>query len=180
MKIEEIKIIDNKLILPKRLLRILKWKYPFYKIPDLNEYSQRIINFSKENNQLPFYSKFDINNDGNEEIMIIHKSVIGGHGRLLIISLKDRKFKFDRIKWNRPVNSLFFDYLIEQAPPKKYKTLEYIFRKNNHLKIPEKIIVNHPHIVTKGYLRSIVYWNGEKYCQEKVSSIDGETKVIIR
>lgn len=56
MVINEIKLVDDKLILPKRLLNTLKWKYPFYRIPKLKEYSQRTIDFSKDNNQLPFYS----------------------------------------------------------------------------------------------------------------------------
>lgn len=176
MGINEIKIVEDKLILPKRLLNTLKWKYPFYRIPKLKEYSQRITDFSKENNQLPFYSKFDINNDGKDEIMIIHKSIIGGYGRLLIISEDNGKFKFDRIKWRRPVNSLFFDYSIDVAKPREYQTFGFIGQEenenlNNSMK-SKKIEVKYPHIITKGYLTRVVYWNGVNYCQERISTLN--------
>lgn len=172
MEKELVKIVDDKLVLPKGLFRTLNWKYPFYQIPKLEEYSQRIIDFSKENNQLPFYSMFDINNDGKEEIMIVHKSIFGGYGRLLIISEEDGKFKFDRIKWRRPVNSLFFDYMIDIAKPKKYQTFGLIgeyksLNLSESMKSKKVNVINH-HIITKGYLKRIVYWDGFKYCQEKV------------
>ena len=83
MGLNEVKVVDYELILPKRLLRIIKRKYPFHKIPKLYEYSQRIIDFSKQNNQLPFYLKFDINNDGKEEIILVQKLVIGGYGKAI-------------------------------------------------------------------------------------------------
>ena len=172
MEIAEIKIVDDKLLLPKRLLKILKWKYPFYRIPDLNEYSQRIIDFSKENNQLPFYSKFDIDNDGKEEIMLIQKSMIDKIGRLLIISIKNDKFEIEKIKWRPPVNALFFDYSIDAAEPKEYQTFGLIGAQNDNdldesMK-SKKIRIEHKHLITKGYTSRIVYWNGKKYCQEKI------------
>jgi len=159
--IEQTGIGDNELILPKQVLKKLKRKFPFYRIPKLKEYNHKIIVFSKENNQLPYYSKFDINNDGKDEIMLIHRSIIGGYGRLLIISEQDGKYKFDRIKWKRPVNSLFFDYRIEVAEPRKYQT----FRPSMKSK---KIKVDYPHIITKGYISRIVYWDGLIYRQEKI------------
>lgn len=174
MELNEVKIIEEKLILPKRLLNILKWKYPFYRIPKLKEYSQKIIDFSKENNQLPFYSKFDINNDGKDEIMLIHKSIIGGHGRLLIISEDSGKFRFERIKWRRPVNALFFDYLIDIAEPGEYQTMG--FTKHGKNKVlddgmeSKRIIIKYTHLITKGYLTRVIYWNGENYCQERIST----------
>lgn len=163
MKKEDAKIIDNKLVLSKQLRRALQWKYPFYRIPKLEEYSQRIIDFSKKNNQLPFYSKFDINNDGKEEIMIIQRSIFGGYGRLVIIFEEAGKFKFNRIKWRRPVSSLFFDYLIDVTQARKYETFGF------H---PKKVTVKYQHIITKGYLIRIVYWDGFKYCQEKVGFLN--------
>lgn len=175
MKIKKAQIIEDKLTLPKRLLRLLSWKYPFYRIPKLKEYSQRIIEFSRENNQLPYYSKFDINDDGEEEIMIIQKSIFGGFGRLLIISEKNGKFNFERIKWNRPVNSLFFDYIIDEAKPRAYQTFGFIGQEENKnlssFMKSKKIKVKYPHLITKGYMERIVYWNGTNYCQERISTL---------
>lgn len=176
MKLNQIKIIDSKLILPKKLRRILKWKFPFYQIPKLDEFSREIQEFSKVKNRLPFYLKFDINNDGHEEIIIMQKSIIGGFGRLLIISEKEGKLKFKRIKWNRPVNSLYFDYLIDISKPKKYQTFGLIgFEDDKSLPDSMKsknVVANFSHVITKGYLTRIVYWDGEKYCQEKISGFD--------
>ncbi|MEZ5044659.1 MAG: hypothetical protein R2828_32485 [Saprospiraceae bacterium] len=176
MGINEIKIVDDKLILPKRILNTLKWKYPFYRIPKLKEYSKKIIDFSKENNQLPFFSKFDINGDGKDEVMIIHKSIISGYGRMLLISEEKGKFKFERIKWRRPVSSLFFDYLIDEAKPREYQTFGFIGQEKNekldNSMKSKKIKVKYSHIITKGYLTRVVYWNGEKYCQERISTLN--------
>ncbi|PHN02560.1 hypothetical protein CRP01_31795 [Flavilitoribacter nigricans DSM 23189 = NBRC 102662] len=166
---EETKIVGKKLILPKRLTWILNWKYPFYRTPSLDEYSQRIIDFTKEQNRLPFYLKFDINNDGEEEIMIIQRSIFGGYGRLLIVSEVNQKFKFESIRWNRPVNSLYFDYFIDIESPKSYQTFGLMQSK--------KVTVNFPHIVTKGYLTRIVYWDGYRYCQERISSLNNSISV---
>jgi len=55
MVIQEVEIVDDKLVLPKGLLRTLKWKYPFCVIPNLNEYSQKIIDLSKEKKRLPYF-----------------------------------------------------------------------------------------------------------------------------
>lgn len=170
MILDDVKIIDEKLILPKKLSRAIKWRYPLYKIPVLEEYSDKIIKLSRKNNQLPFYSKFDINNDGKDEIMIIHKFFLGGHGRLLIISEKNGKFEFNRIKWRRPVNALFFDYLIDSAEPTKYEPRGFI-KKGEHSLFPsmartELVNAKYKHIATSGYISRIVYWNGNKYCQE--------------
>ncbi|HFA51539.1 MAG TPA: hypothetical protein ENJ95_21195 [Bacteroidetes bacterium] len=167
-----IKIINNKLILPKRLMRALKWNFPFYKIPKLDDYSQKIFSFSNEYGKLPFYSKFDINNDGQEEIMIIQKSFFDRIGRLVIISSNDTQIKFDIIKWIRPVNSFFFDYLIGMAMPNTYQTFGFKNQKNNE-KLSDtmkskKVIVKYPHIITKGYTNRIVYWDGLKFCQERI------------
>ena len=112
MNIEEIKIVNHNLILPKQLSKRLKWKFPFYSIPQLKDYSQRIIELSKKNNKLPFYTKFDINNDGKEEIILIQTSLFDKLGRILIISNLNGKLKFDTVRWKRPVNALFCDYLI--------------------------------------------------------------------
>ncbi len=163
-------------LLPKQLLKILKWKYPLYSIPKLSEYSQSIIDFSKKNNQLPYYSKFDINNDGHEEIIIIHRSIVGGYGRLLIIAEKKGKFTFESIKWDTPVNSLFSDYFIDVAVPRTYQTVGFIGQEDskkwgNVIK-SKKIRVHYPHIITKGYLSRIIYWNGVAFCQERISNLN--------
>lgn len=173
MEIEEPKIIDHKLILPKRLLTSLKWKYPFHRIPKLKEYSQGIIEYAKEKNKLPFYAKFDINNDGKEEILLIQRSIIGGYGRVLIISSDGGKYKFETVKWRRPVNALFFDYSIMIAKPRNYNTFGFILEdedeNNQNLPISKKIEVKYPHLITDGYLTRVVYWDDMKFCQEWVS-----------
>ena len=176
MRWDEAKIVENQLILSKRLEQIIKWKYPFYRIPKIEEYSQEIIEYSKKNERLPFFIKYDINNDGNEELIIVHRSIIGGFGKLLIISKQNEKFKFDRIKWKRPVNSLFFDYLIDVAKPRSYQTFGYIGQESNEnmndsMK-SKKVEIRLPHIITKGYLTRIVFWDGEKYRQEKISTLN--------
>lgn len=165
MKQEKIKIISDQLFLPKRLSRMLKWKYPFWQIPKLGAYNLDIIQYSKRNKQLPFYVQFDINDDGKEEIILIQKSILGGYGRLLIISEKKGRFKVDKIKWEHPVNSMFFDYLIDESEPKEYR----LFGMDglNGMR-SGKILVHTRHIVTKGMLSRIVYWDGSKYCQERI------------
>ncbi len=173
---KETKIVDFNLVLPKGIKRRLKWTFPFFRIPQLSEYNQEIIHFSKKNNQLPFYTKFDINNDGKEEIIVVQKSIIGGFGRLLIISSGDGKVKFEKIKWKRPVNSLYFDYLIDVAEPREYQTFGFkglskdsaLYESMNS----KKVTVNFPHLITRGYLTRIVFWDGLKYCQEKISSLN--------
>jgi len=106
--------------------------------------------------------------------MIIHRSVIGGRGRLLIISEDKGKFKFNRIKWKRPVNTLFFDYMISYAEPAKYRPFGYIGEGKSSMfpEIARTDLVNakYPHIATKGYTTRVVYWDGMKYCEEKVTS----------
>ena len=171
LKIEEAQIIDHKLVLPKKLLNLIRWRFPFYQIPKLKEYNQKIVDFSKTHKQLPFFTKFDINNDGKEEIIIIQKPIIGGFGSVLIISLEEGRFKFDRVKWRRPVNALFFDYSIGRAEPRIYQTFGLIELEENvsDLPVSKKIDVKYPHLLTHGYLSRVVYWDGLKYCQERIS-----------
>ena len=172
---DKIKILENKLIIPKRLAKKLKWSFPFYKIPKLDDYSQKIIEFSKENNKLPFYAKFDINNDGREEIMIIQISFFNKIGRLVIISFDDNeKPKFETIRWRGAVNALFFDYLIDIAQPKTYQIFGFSGKKSNKsigeiLKTKEEeVTVKYPHIITKGYNKRIVYWDGKQFCHTRI------------
>lgn len=169
MEIAETKIIDHQLILPKRLLTSLKWNYPFHRIPQLKEYSQRIIESSKVENTLPFYAKFDINNDGKEEIILVQRSIIGGYGRLLIISDNGGRFKFETVKWRRPVNALFFDYFIEVTAPRNYQTFGLIgYEGIEKLPKSKRIEVKYLHVITGGYLTRVLYWDGMKFCQERV------------
>jgi len=175
MSLKDIKIIGEKLILPKHLAIAIKLRYPLYQTPALEEYSDKIIDFSRKNKRLPFYLKFDINNDGKDEVMIIHRFLLGGRGRLLIISEENGRYKFNQIKWKRPVNALFFDYYIDIAEPAKYRPTFYVAEGENSL-FPEKartdlVDTKYPHVVTVGYTSRVVYWNGEKYCEENVTSI---------
>lgn len=159
MKKKEKPITTKRIILPSRLLNILKWRFPIYRIPKIEEYSRSLIEISKKNNQLPYCIQFDINDDGKDEILLIQKSVLDKIGRLLIISKKSGKYKIDKIKWKRPENAVFPDYLIDISKPSAYQTFG-INSKNINIK--------HNHLITKGYLRRIVYWDGSKYCQERI------------
>lgn len=153
------------MIVTKKILRSLKWRFPFYSIPKLEEYREEVIKFSKEKNQLPFYTKCDINNDGKDEIIIIQKSIFDKIGRLVIVSENNRKNYFDVIRWEKPVNAHFFDYSIEITSPKSYQTFGVTGVGG---KKPQKVNVEYPHVITKGHNSRIVFWNGEKYCQERI------------
>lgn len=173
MELGDSVISDNTLTLPKNISRILKWKYPFYRLPKLEEYNEEIIKFSKEFNKLPFYVKLDINNDGREEIVLIQKSIIGGLGRVLIISMINNKLRFDKIRWERPVNALFFDYLIDESLPRSYQKKDlFLEERKGSTTNSKQINVAYSHIITKGYITRIIYWDGGKYCQEKVSMLN--------
>ena len=95
-------------------------------------------------------------------------------GRLLIISEYNNKYKFKKIRWNHPVNSLFFDYLIDIAKPREYQKFgmeESVNQKNSlDLVSSNKIVINNYHLITKGFINRVVYWNGMKYCQSQISS----------
>ena len=93
-------------------------------------------------------------------------------GRLLIISIKNDQFEIEKIRWRRPINSLFFDYSIGAAEPREYQTFGLVGAKNysdlDESMKSKQIRVKHKHLITKGYTSRIVYWNGEKFCQEKI------------
>ncbi len=153
------------MIVPKKIFRNLKWRFPLYSIPKLKEYREEVIKFSKEKNQLPFYAKCDINNDGKDEIIIVQKSIFDKIGRLVIISENNGESYFDVIQWEKPINALFSDYSIEIATPKSYQTFGVT---DIEAEKPQKVSVEYLHIITKGYNNRIVFWNGEKYCQERI------------
>ena len=140
---------------------MFRWKYPFHRIPKLEEYNQEIQEFCKENNRLPYFHKFDINNDGIDEILLIQRNPLGGFGRLFIITVNKGKYKIETLKWKSPVNALFFDYLIDKAEPRSYRTFGF----NSQV-----INVNTTHLKTKGYLSRVVFWNGKSYQQEEIST----------
>lgn len=175
MNVEQISVKNGKLTLPDNISRILKWKYPCYSTPKLEDYNEKIIELAKANRNLPFYQRFDINDDGIEEIILMQRSLIGGFGRLLIISDNNGTLNVEKIKWDRPMNALFFDYSIDKAKPRSYKR-KGLFTKAIKMNPSDnmEIKVGYPHIITRGYETRIVYWDGDKYCQEKISLLNNE------
>lgn len=171
--ISETKITGSKLYIPSKLLRKIRWRFPFHRIPVLSDYNPMIVKQCEEQGKLPFFCKLDINNDGEEEIAIVLKSIIGGYGKILIISMNDDQYDFSIVKWSRPINALYFDYLINVSASRTYlkKGLSWSINNSNQRSKVKKLNISHSHIRTEGYLSRVLWWSEGEFHQEKITNI---------
>jgi hypothetical protein len=126
------------------------------------DYNQKIQDYCNSQGTLPFFLKFDINNDQEDEIILVVKTLIGGFGDIIIIS-KDGTI--NKVRWKRPMNALHFDYLIERSRGRSYPRFG-IWPENTTAQQNE-FNVSIPHLITKGYEKRVLYWDIDVYKQEK-------------
>jgi hypothetical protein len=169
MRFTDYKIDNGRLVISNALKRKLFLRFPFKKIPALNSYSEEIREYCKSKGQLPFFTAFDINNDNEDELILILISRTGGFGDIVIAS-KNGSLK--RIKWKRPMNALYFDYLIEKSDTSPYSRFGLFSPTSTEEE--RRLNIQGPHILTKGYLTRVLYWDGHSYKQERISTL-GET-----
>lgn len=115
---------------------------------------------------ITFFATFDIDSDNNDKIILVLTSRVGGFGNIVIIS---KSGDIVNVRWNKPVNALYFDYLIERSDARSYKRFGLVGSGDENVSIPV------PHLVTKGFLTRIIYWNGTSYQQERISFL-GESR----
>lgn len=154
-------------MLSNALRRKLLLQFPLKRLPTINEYNDEIQEYCNSKNQLPFFAAFDINNDNEDELILILKSIkVGGYGDIVVAS-KNGSLK--RIKWEGAPNALYFDYLIEKADTRSY--MRFGLFSATATEEEKRLKMKTPHILTKGFLSRVIYWDGYTYKQERISTL---------